>query len=115
MGIALLFGPAACSLQGEDSDVVIFTQTGCPHCEHAMAFINSVILKELPSVTIAEFNIRESEQNHQLFLKYVKKYLPDAKHLQTPLIISKGKVFIGWDVTTQQALFNHLHETIQTK
>ena len=102
LSIVLFLGITACSLQGEDSDVVIFTQTGCPHCEHAMAYIQTVLPKELPSVTVSEFNIRQSEQNYQLFLKYVDKYLSGTKQLQTPFIVSKGKVFIGWNQETQQ-------------
>ncbi len=113
--VTLFFGITACSLPGEDSDVVIFTQTGCPHCEVALAYINTVVKKDFPALTVTEYNIRESEQNHQLFVKYVQKYLPKATQLGTPLIISKGKVFMGWDPDTQQNFSNHLNQLNQTK
>ncbi len=105
--VALFIGITACSLPGEDSDVVIFTQTGCPHCEHALTYINTV-KKDFPTLTVTEYNIRENEQNHQLFVKYVQKYLPKATQIGTPLIISKGKVFMGWNSETQQSFSDHL-------
>ena len=113
--IALFFGITACSLPGEDSDIVIFTQTGCPHCEHALTYINTVVKNDFPTLTISEFNIRESDENYQLFLKYVKKYLPEEKHIGTPLIISNGKVFMGWNPETQQNFSDHLKQLNQTK
>lgn len=113
--IALLFGISACSLPGEDSDIVIFTQTGCPHCEHALTYINTVVKKDFPKITVSEFNIRESDKNYQLFLKYARKYLPETKQIGTPLIISNGKVFMGWNPQTQQNFSDYLTQLNQTK
>ena len=102
--LSLFFGVIACSPNEKTADIVVFTQTGCPHCEHAMLFINDVIKKQKPHLTIAEYNIRDSQKNYDLFLKYVKKYNITGRSVGTPLIITKGVPFVGWDDKTQVKL-----------
>lgn len=103
-----LFGASACTPQN-DSDIVIFTQTGCPHCENAMQYINTVILKEMPNIKVTEYNIRESDANYRLFVKYVQKYSPRATSMGTPFIVVDGQPFIGWTDETQQKFTTTLH------
>lgn len=108
--LALFFGVMACSAKEKTADIVVFTQTGCPHCEHAMLFINDVIKKQKPQLTIAEYNIRDSRKNYDLFLKYVKKYNITGNSVGTPLIITKGTPFVGWDEKTKEKLIETINK-----
>lgn len=105
--VLAVFTTSACS-SNESADIVIFTQTGCGHCESAMNYINTVILKEMPNTTVAEYNIRESDKNYKLFLTYVQKYQPSAKSIGTPFIVVGKKSMMGWTEETQQELTNRV-------
>ena len=108
--ILLSLGITACKPSEPAADIIVFTQTGCPHCEHAMLFINDVIKKQKPHLTIAEYNIRDSQKNYDLFLKYVKKYNITGSSVGTPLIITKGVPFVGWDDKTQVKLLETINK-----
>lgn len=108
LAVMVFFGATACSPEN-DSDIVIFTQTGCPHCENAMQYINTVLLKEMPNLKVTEYNIRESDAGYRLFTQYVQKYSPRATSVGTPYIVVDGQAFIGWTDETQQKLTNKVH------
>ena len=61
-------------------------------------------------LTIAEYNIRDSQKNYDLFLKYVKKYNITGSSVGTPLIITKGIPFVGWDEKTQVKLLETINK-----
>lgn len=117
-GILLVFGISACS-EGEklNADVVVFSQKGCPHCEHALAFINGELKNIVPGISVQEYDIRASRHNYELF-RHVARLngLDKNKSLGTPLIVvNRQNVLMGWNPDYQNKLVELLKQKNSNK
>lgn len=110
-GILLIMGISACSKkENMNADVVIFSQKGCSHCIHAMAFINGDLKKIIPDVTILEYDINENRHNYELFAHTARKFKL-GNQIGTPLIVVGESHIMGWTTDNQ----NKLIELIKQK
>ncbi|MBR4931666.1 MAG: glutaredoxin family protein [Alphaproteobacteria bacterium] len=108
--ILLSLGITACKPSEPAADIIVFTQTGCPHCEHAMAYINNMLKKQMPTITVAEYNILASQENKDLFKKYVRQFKIAGSSIGTPLIIVRGTALIGWEKSIQEKIIKVLEQ-----
>lgn len=103
-GILLIMGISACSeKESSNADIVIFSQKGCPHCIHAMTFINGDLKQIVPNVTVQEYDINENRHNRELFAHTARRFKL-GNQIGTPLIVVGENHIMGWTNDNQSKL-----------
>ncbi len=98
----LVLAMAGCSnSSGELSanKVYFFYQDSCPHCHHALQYVNS----RYPALQMEMMNIA-TPQARELFIKCAKKFKL-GNSLGTPLFCMGDKYLMGWS-RRNQTLFD---------
>ena len=109
-GILLITGITACSEKDNmNSDIVIFSQKGCPHCVHAMAFINGELKKTFPDISVAEYDINENRHNYELFAHTARRFQLGDR-IGTPLIVVGDNYIMGWTTENQNKLTQFINK-----
>ena len=91
-------------IQSIPSDaLVVFTKTGCPHCHHAMAFIDTTVRRDYPDLKIEILNV-DKEENLNKLKALIHRHHINPKRAGTPMILINGQVLIGWDERRGQEL-----------
>ncbi len=122
-GLLLTIGITACSdekntnnaaINDSDADVIVFSQTGCPHCTHAMEFIEGDLKKQIPDIVVKEYDIRKSKHAYELFIHNARKYIKDGTSVGTPFIIVGDNYMMGWSIqhraTLEPQLINYIKQ-----
>ena len=99
----LLFTLCACNKQSNeiDTDILIFTQQGCPHCEKAVDFINNKLLTQKPSLRITQIDITDNGDSIKTLKHYLERYNFHGDRIGTPIIIFNNQLVMGWNVTNK--------------
>ncbi len=79
-----------------DNQVYFFYQTTCPHCHHAIDYIN----KKYPDLKMVLVNIA-NQDGFKLFEKCARKFNL-TEHLGTPLFCMGDKYLMGWSPTYEK-------------
>lgn len=74
----------------QNDKVYFFFSNSCPHCHHAMEYIN----KKYPDAKITIVNVG-NRSGYQLFLKCAEKFKLDNR-LGTPLFCMGHRYIMGW-------------------
>ena len=86
-----------------NSDIVIFSQKGCTHCVHAMAFINGELKKTFPDISVAEYDLNENRHNYELCAHTARRFQLGDR-IGTPLIVVGDNYIMGWTTENQNKL-----------
>lgn len=90
LGIGLLFitGGAFAAQKIE-----IYYSPSCPHCHHAMGFIDQTLIKEYKSLEVVKVNVME-QQNRDAFMAVLKKCKFQSGGV--PVMVVNEKCFQGY-------------------
>ena len=104
--LILVFAVCACHKQNREinADIIIFTQQGCSHCEHAADFINNRLLIDHPSLQISWIDVTYDADNIKILKHYLQKYKFNKNHVGTPIIIFNDQLIMGWNVENKVKL-----------
>lgn len=97
-----LFCVCACdNISKENSElktdkIYLFYQTTCPHCHHAIEYINT----KYPNLDMVLVNI-ENTENYKLFVKCAQKFKL-GNRIGTPLFCIGEHYLMGWSAQYQQ-------------
>ncbi len=70
--------------------IYLFYSTGCPHCHHAMQYINA----KHPDLPLTKVNIAE-KSGYDLFLRCAAKFNLGSR-IGTPLFCMGDEYIMGW-------------------
>ena len=79
-----------------NDSMVVFIKTGCPHCHHAMAFVDETVRRDYPNLKIEVLNVDKKENMEKLFAVIHRNHINPQK-AGIPLILIDGHVLMGWD------------------
>ena len=100
---------SGCQEKTNTNRIYVFSQPGCQHCEHAMAYLS----RYYKDYDIKEMNIREGS-NMSYMLRYARKYKISEANLGTPLIIMGDNYVMGWG-SEQMKEFNRYAKDFSPK
>lgn len=107
--LALMFrGQRAVLDQMPEEDLIVFSQEKCPHCHHALAFINEQVRPNYPNLNIQVLDINKDPDNYTKLFMAAKKYNLDTRHLGTPVITYRGHALMGWSDKQANELMSYL-------
>jgi glutaredoxin len=75
------------------ADIDIYYSPTCPHCHHAMEFLDGTLVKEMPGISVEKINVTE-EKNLNAFRDALKKC--EYTSGGVPVLVVKGKCFQGY-------------------
>lgn len=82
------------AVAGKPVDVYIFTQTGCPHCANAIAFLNNYKATANPNLTIQEFDMVAHREYVGKFFQFAAAYNAPT---ETVPVVFVGDRFVAGD------------------
>ena len=91
LALAATMALGACKEETAANRIYVFSQPGCPHCEHAEEYIS----RYYRNYDIERLNIREGN-NMGYLLRYAKKFKVSEQSLGTPFIVMGDKYIMGW-------------------
>ena len=91
LALAATMALGACKEETAANRIYVFSQPGCPHCEHAEEYIS----RYYRNYDIERLNIREGN-NMGYLLRYAKKFKVFEQSLGTPFIVMGDKYIMGW-------------------
>ncbi|OQA30040.1 MAG: hypothetical protein BWY57_03090 [Betaproteobacteria bacterium ADurb.Bin341] len=99
-----LWAPAAQAEQVTTADLHIFWSKGCPHCEHALAFL-APLERTTPGLRVIRYEVGSRHpENLRLLTELAQKH--GIEQPGVPFIVLGDEVFVGYqdDTTTGQML-----------
>ncbi|MFA6537416.1 MAG: glutaredoxin [Patescibacteria group bacterium] len=81
----------------KNTEVIIFTQTGCQHCAKALALLDN-LQNQYPNIKIVEYDLRKNPEYYQKFLQFSLTYNVSTE--VTPITFIDNKAISGYDETT---------------
>lgn len=79
---------------GKPIDVYIFTQTGCPHCANAIAFLNNYKTTVNSNLTIQEFDLVAHREYAAKFFQFAAAYNAPTEAVPVAFV---GDKFVAGD------------------
>lgn len=76
------------------NDLKIFFLPACPHCHHALEFLENDLSKQVPNLNIIKVNLQDNDNNIIEFKKALSKCNYTSGGV--PLILIKDKCFQGY-------------------
>ena len=76
----------------EAVDVHVFWRVGCPHCEHELAWLESLQARD-PQVRVRLYEVGKDPRNRQLLGELAGKL---ETKLAVPFTVIGGDVVVGW-------------------
>ena len=86
----------------------VFVQEGCPHCHHALDYINGTVRTTYPDLNIEVLDIADKKNSAKMFAMAQKYDLP-LKRLGTPLLVLNNRTLMGWSAKHEKQLLNIIH------
>ncbi len=83
------------TLANEKVNIYVFHQYTCPHCKHALAYLNE-LKNERDDINLYDFELLKSENAHNRILYQDVCELLNIKIQSVPLIIIGNEYFIGY-------------------
>ena len=91
IGVCLLSGcDKGNEVKLESDKIYFFYQSTCPHCHHALEYIN----RAAPDVTLEMFSIEG--EGRDLFIECARKFNLPRNSIGTPLICMGDNYIMGW-------------------
>lgn len=92
----------------DDDRIYFFTQTMCPHCNHAATYI----AKTYPDLKIDYLEITDT-QNQESFIACANKFHLNKRKLGTPLICMGQHYILGWTEEEQKHFDEYVKNFIE--
>ncbi len=100
---------------GDDkmAELILFYAPGCPHCHHAMEFLEK-IEKNYPDLKIIKYNTA-TKTGVNYYFHYTKKLGIDSKGVPLAVFGEKYELGFGDDNTTGKKYIEYIEEMINKK
>ena len=96
------------------NSLVVFSQTGCSHCRHALAFIKKTIQPKYPKLDVQILDIKD-RKNLLKLINVAKSHNLKEDDLMTPVILLNGKIFVGWQPEYESKLLSLIQSIFSKK
>ena len=93
------FDASMISTPAESSEVLFFTKSMCPYCNHAAAYLST----QYPDLAVTFVDI-ETPAGWERFLETVDALKLDTRRLGTPLIVVGDRYILGWSTEEKKNL-----------
>lgn len=95
------------------AEVHVFSSRGCPHCAHALAFLEP-LARSTPGVRIVRHEISGNPENLRLLTRLAERHRIDQPGV--PFIVIGHEAFVGYqdDATTGQLLKSRIDACLKT-
>lgn len=111
-GICVLFPNMKVSAS-EKVQVYIFRGEGCPHCEDALEFFDSLSKEEKAKFDVHEYEVWNNSKNKDLMSKVVSKLGETTSSV--PYIVIGEKSFVGFDESIGESLLEEIDAMYESK
>ena len=110
--LLLGFGVAQAEPVAPTAEVHIFWSRGCPHCEHALSFLDP-LAKSTPGLRIVRHEVGGNPQNLGLLTELARHHKIEQPGV--PFIVLGDEVFVGYqnDATTGQMLKSRIEACLR--
>ena len=117
IALALIFIPSVALAQMtyfdpthriDDEHIYFFTQSMCPHCNHAAAYIT----ENYPDLKIEYLEITDPK-NQDSFIACADKFYLNKRQLGTPLICMGQHYILGWSQEEQNKFDVYVKDFIE--
>ena len=55
------------------ANITVYYSPTCPHCHHALEYINDELVKDYPKITVSEIDVMKNDENLEEFKQVLKK------------------------------------------
>lgn len=103
---ALVFAGLVCfafiGMARANNNITVYYSPTCPHCHHALEYINNELIPKNPQISVSEINVTENENNLKKFKRAVKKCGFESGGV--PIIVIGEKCWQGYSDTVRDEM-----------